>query len=505
MSEISSDLTSEMDQITDLASDYDKMECLSDNDSVMAEEEMSVSLVNRILGGLSNLSSIPGTVQQIPEQLLNFFVQRFFQRSSAQETDFQCWICLQHTVDEFDELVSPCNCCGGTKWVHRNCLFAYLSSTNQDPFSHPPPKCPICLSEYEGHLPFSLRRSIQSLCKDIPLSINIFLLFFSFVLLLIPWLYFQYLRSSWRVIWMLFLLISSFFVYMYSTLGIMRKLAKLWVYIALIIIFGFIDAFIVYIANTEIHQRSFSTFLNSPLFDTVFDFYSLSCGAFWLSCVDLVYESLYRAWNESANTIKYIRQYSDFDEDPLAYALSLRTAPPSVRCLYIFVISFCLWIPCMFSPFFLPLLQIGTVLHATILIILACIKHEGDRSIGKHRSVNLFCLLLHTTSWLALIICRMLDIQTIMRFNLTIETHPPTRYFFMYTWLVSVCFWFCIVTFLPQFFRTGGTRTLLISHSVDNFRTLSRGNSPTLSPHIPTDLINYFSRENTPFELELDE
>eukprot|EP00917_Polyrhabdina_sp_WS-2016_P001579 GHVP01003278.1.p1 GENE.GHVP01003278.1~~GHVP01003278.1.p1 ORF type:complete len:343 (+),score=27.62 GHVP01003278.1:211-1239(+) len=37
-----------------------------------------------------------------------------------------CWICYEEAVGEDEDWVSPCNCCGTTKWVHKECIMAWI-------------------------------------------------------------------------------------------------------------------------------------------------------------------------------------------------------------------------------------------------------------------------------------------------------------------------------------------------------------------------------------------
>lgn len=61
----------------------------------------------------------------------------------------QCWVCFGTPEDDEDvcEWISPCHCCGGTKWVHQTCLQLWIDE-KQKMSSSVPVTCPQCQFAY---------------------------------------------------------------------------------------------------------------------------------------------------------------------------------------------------------------------------------------------------------------------------------------------------------------------------------------------------------------------
>jgi len=71
--------------------------------------------------------------------------------SILEETDIlTCRICLENDLE--DNFISPCNCSGTSKYVHKDCLNKWRYSFEYSPFSNNDIKryneCDVCKSEY---------------------------------------------------------------------------------------------------------------------------------------------------------------------------------------------------------------------------------------------------------------------------------------------------------------------------------------------------------------------
>lgn len=68
----------------------------------------------------------------------------------------QCWVCFSTPEDDEDvyEWISPCRCCGGTKWVHQVCLQLWIDE-KQKMSSSVPVTCPQCQYAYRIFYPSS--------------------------------------------------------------------------------------------------------------------------------------------------------------------------------------------------------------------------------------------------------------------------------------------------------------------------------------------------------------
>ena len=57
--------------------------------------------------------------------------------SGATESERYCRICFDHEDDEENPLISPCNCTGSQKYIHRKCLKTWQFSVQISSPNHP--------------------------------------------------------------------------------------------------------------------------------------------------------------------------------------------------------------------------------------------------------------------------------------------------------------------------------------------------------------------------------
>ena len=66
-----------------------------------------------------------------------------FSNESPHDVEFSCRICLE--AGTRNDFIAPCQCRGGSKWVHRDCLNRWRSTREDRAFS----KCTECLAQYK--------------------------------------------------------------------------------------------------------------------------------------------------------------------------------------------------------------------------------------------------------------------------------------------------------------------------------------------------------------------
>jgi len=71
-----------------------------------------------------------------------------------------CRICLAESRSNVDELIAPCLCKGGQKWVHRSCLNRWRSQEVSHSFS----RCPTCHFTYKTRNTLSFLQHSHKSC-----------------------------------------------------------------------------------------------------------------------------------------------------------------------------------------------------------------------------------------------------------------------------------------------------------------------------------------------------
>ena len=67
--------------------------------------------------------------------------------SSHYNSNYHCRICLEN--DKLKNLISPCRCCGNSKYVHKKCINQWRNTNaNNDKYY----KCEVCNEKYNEKL-----------------------------------------------------------------------------------------------------------------------------------------------------------------------------------------------------------------------------------------------------------------------------------------------------------------------------------------------------------------
>ncbi|KAG1655935.1 hypothetical protein FOA52_000902 [Chlamydomonas sp. UWO 241] len=96
----------------------------------------------------------------------------------AQEEGAQCRLCWSEADDEDDfgggELVSPCLCSGGSRYIHQRCLHEWQATLRRQSLFQRANRCEVCKAPYrmqKPQRPLGLRRRLRAFVRRLSITV----------------------------------------------------------------------------------------------------------------------------------------------------------------------------------------------------------------------------------------------------------------------------------------------------------------------------------------------